>query len=83
MFLAQTACELGWFPERETQELLAHVDSVCVVLDELLFLFRIFKIFYLVDVFLRVQMWNGFSGPENVASGLNSPVSLILQVMER
>lgn len=55
MISVKTACELGWFPERETQELLALVDS----------------------------MWKGFSGPENVASGLSSPVSLIPQVMER
>ncbi|CAF2260567.1 unnamed protein product [Brassica napus] len=55
MISVKTACEIGWFPERETQELLALVDS----------------------------MWKGFSGPENVASGLSSPVSLIPQVMER
>ncbi|KAG5391077.1 hypothetical protein IGI04_032618 [Brassica rapa subsp. trilocularis] len=55
MISVKTACELGWFPERETQELLALVDS----------------------------MWKGFSGAENVASGLSSPVSLIPQVMER
>ncbi|KAJ4879027.1 zinc ion binding [Raphanus sativus] len=55
MISVKTACGLGWFPERESQELLVLVDS----------------------------MWKGFSGPENVASGLNSPFSLIPQVMER
>lgn len=29
--ISQTACGLGWFPERESQELLVLVDSVCVV----------------------------------------------------
>ncbi|AAB70421.1 Similar to Vicia transcription factor (gb/X97908) [Arabidopsis thaliana] len=52
---AQSACQLGWFPERETQELLAIIDL----------------------------MWNGFSCPENVTSCVNSPVTLISQVIER
>ncbi|KAL0797527.1 hypothetical protein Bca101_052701 [Brassica carinata] len=55
MISVKTACGLGWFPERESQELLALVGSI----------------------------WKGFSSPENVASGMNSPVSLIPQVMER
>ncbi|KAF8110348.1 hypothetical protein N665_0085s0074 [Sinapis alba] len=55
MISVKTACWLGWFAERESQELLAHVDS----------------------------MWKGFSSPENVTSGVNNPVSLIPQVMER
>ncbi|CAH2038526.1 unnamed protein product [Thlaspi arvense] len=55
MISAKSACQLGWFPQRESQELLALVDS----------------------------MWKGFSSPENVTPTLNSPVSLIPQVMER
>jgi E3 SUMO-protein ligase PIAS1 len=55
MISVKSACQLGWFPERETQELLAIIDL----------------------------MWNGFSCPENVTSCVNSPVTLISQVIER
>ncbi|CAL9214226.1 unnamed protein product [Arabidopsis halleri] len=55
MISAKSACQLGWFPQRETQQLLAIIDL----------------------------MWNSFSCPETVTPSLNSPVSLISQVIER
>ncbi|XP_010475710.1 PREDICTED: E4 SUMO-protein ligase PIAL1-like isoform X2 [Camelina sativa] len=55
MISAKSACQLGWFPQTETQKLLAIIDL----------------------------MSNSFSNPEIVTPSVDSPVSLISEVIER
>ncbi|CAN8305822.1 unnamed protein product [Cochlearia groenlandica] len=55
MISVKNACQLGWFPQRETRGLMDIVDS----------------------------MWNDFGCPENAIPSVNSPSSVILQVIER
>ncbi|XP_006306754.2 E4 SUMO-protein ligase PIAL1 isoform X1 [Capsella rubella] len=55
MISAKSACQLGWFPQKETQQLLAIIDLLS----------------------------NSFSSPENVTPCVDSPVTLISQVIER
>ncbi|XP_019091576.1 PREDICTED: E4 SUMO-protein ligase PIAL1-like isoform X2 [Camelina sativa] len=55
MISAKSACQLGWFPQTETQQLLDIIDL----------------------------MWNSFSSPEIVTPNVDSPVSLISEVIEK
>lgn len=81
--MSQHACQLGWFSDSESQELMALADEVSILPNHGIILIANYLDNEDTNVFFLIQTRTCFGSSGSTSPGINNPGSSFSQIMER